>query len=241
MEDCKPIPTSMVTGCKLSIDDSSKDVDQRLYRSMIGSLLYVTTSRPDVMQAVGQVARFQAAPKESHIIAIKRILRYLKGTIEYGLWYPKGNNLIIQAFTYADWVGSIDDRKSNSGATFYLGGCLVSWLRKKKTSISLSTVEAEYIAVATCCTQVLWMKQTLQDLQVQFNEPIPIFCDNTGAINISKNPVMHSKTKHIPIKCHFVREQVAEKNIKLEYVGTKEKITDNFTKHLPREAFEYLC
>jgi hypothetical protein len=192
------------------------------------------------MQAVGQVARFQAAPKESHIIVVKRILRYLKGTTEYGLWYPKGNNLIIQAFTDADWAGSIDDRKSTSGATFYLGGCLVSWLSKKQTSISLSTVEAEYIAATACCTQVLWMKQTLQDLQVQFSEPIPIFCDNTSAINISKNPVMHSKTKHIPIKYHFVREQVAEKNIKLEYVGTKEQIADIFTKPLPREAFEYL-
>ena len=131
---------------------------------MIGSLLYVTTSLPDVMKTVGQVARFQAAPKESHIIVVKRILRYLKGTTEYGLWYPKGNNLIIQAFTDADWAGSIDDRNSTNGATFHLGGCLVSWLSKKKTSISLSTEEAKYIAVETCCTQVLWMKQTLIDI-----------------------------------------------------------------------------
>ena len=101
-------------------------------------------------------------------------------------------------------------------------------------------MEVEYIAAASCCTQVLWMKQTLQYLQVQFSEPIPIFCDNTSAINISKNPVMHSKIKHIPIKYHFVREQVTENNIKLEYVCTKEQIVDIFTKPLPREAFEYL-
>ena len=143
MEDCKPILTPMVTGCKLSIDESSKDVDQRLYISMIGSLLYVTASQPDVMQVVGQVVRFQEAPKESHIIVVKRILRYLKRREEYGLWYPNDKNLIIQAFTDADWAGSIDDRKSTSGAEFYLGGCLISWLRKKKTSISLSTAEAE--------------------------------------------------------------------------------------------------
>jgi len=161
MEDCKHILTSMVTGCKLSIDNASKDVDQRLYRYKIGSILYVTASRLDVMQVVGQVARFQAAPKESHIISIKRILRYLKGTTEYGLWYPKGNNLIIQAFRDADWAGSIDDRKSTSGGEFYLGGCLISWLSKKKISISLSTTEAEYILVAACCTQILWMKQNL--------------------------------------------------------------------------------
>eukprot|EP00253_Pinus_taeda_P001440 PITA_01440 len=130
MEDCKPVLTPMVTGCKLSLEDSSKHVEQRLYRSMIGSLLYVTASRPDVMQAVGQVARIQATPKESHIIVVKRILRYLKGIAKYGLWYPKGNDLVIQAYTDADWAGSVDDRKSTSGAAFYLGGYLVSWLSK---------------------------------------------------------------------------------------------------------------
>jgi len=145
--------------------------------------------------------------------------------------------LVIQAYTNTNWAGSVDDQKSTNGAAFYLSGCLVSWLSKKQSSISLSTAEEEYIAATTCCTQVLWMKQTLQDLQVNFDEPIPIFCNN---ISISKNLLMQSKTKHIPIKYHFVREQVAEKNIKLAYVGTKEQIIDTFTKPLPREAFEYL-
>jgi len=115
-----------------------KDVYQRLYRSIIGSLLYVIASRPNVMQAVGKVARFQAAPKECHIISIKIILRFLRGTSEYGLWYPKRNDLIIQAYTGVDWAGSVDDRKNTSGETFYLGGCLVSWLGKNKSLISLS-------------------------------------------------------------------------------------------------------
>jgi hypothetical protein len=109
MEDCKPVITPMQTSCKLSKDDDSKSTDQRQYRSMIGSLLYVTTSRPDVMQAVGQVARFQAAPKESHVLAVKRIFRYLKGTEEFGLWYPKGKYLSLIAYTDADWAGCIDD------------------------------------------------------------------------------------------------------------------------------------
>jgi hypothetical protein len=117
---------------------------------------------------------------------------------------------------------------------------LVSELSKKQSSVSLSTTEAEYIAVVACCTQVLWMKQTLTDIQVEYDEPIPIYCDNTSAISISKNPVMHSKTKHIPIKYHFLQEQVAEKNIRVEYVGRKEQVADIFTKPLPREAFEYL-
>jgi hypothetical protein len=126
MEDCKPVITPMQTSCKLSKDDDSKSTDQRKYRSMIGSLLYVTASRPDVMQAVGQVARFQATPKESHVLAVKRIFRYLKGTEEFGLWYPKGKDLSLIAYKDVDWAGCIDDRQSTSGETFYLGECLVS-------------------------------------------------------------------------------------------------------------------
>ena len=116
----------------------------------------------------------------------------------------------------------------------------MSWSSKKQPSVSLSTTEQEYIVTVACCTQVLWMKKTLEDIQVKYDEPIPILCENTSAINISKNPVMHSKTKNIPIMFHFLREQVIEKNIKLEYVGTKEQIVDIFTKTLARETFEYL-
>ena len=240
MEDCKPVSTTMTIGCKLGKDDESKEVDQKLYRSMIGSLLYVTASRPDVMHAVGLVVRFQANPKETHVLAIKRIFRYFKGTTEFGLWYPKGNELTLVAYTDADWAGSIDDRKSTSGVALYLGNCLVAQSSKKQLLVSLSTTKVEYIVAVECCTQVIWMRQMLEEIQVKYDEPIPIFCDNNNAINISKNPMMHSKTKHIPIKFHFLREYVTKKNIKLEYVETKEHIADIFTKPLPRETFEYL-
>ena len=109
---------------------------------MIGSLLYVTASRPDVMQAVGQVTRFQAAPKETHIIAVKRIFKYLKGTMDYGLWYPKGNELILIAYSDTDWAGCVDNSRSTSGTTFFLGNCLVSWSSKKQSLVFLSIVEA---------------------------------------------------------------------------------------------------
>jgi hypothetical protein len=134
----------------------------------------------------------------------------------------------------------VDDRKSTSGGAFFLGKCLVSWLSKKQPSISLSTKEVEYIVVASCCTQVIWMKQTLEDLQVKYDHPILLNCDNTSAINLSKNHVMHSKTKHIPIKFHFLREHVSQKVVKVEYVDTKEQIEDIFTKPLPRSTFDYL-
>jgi hypothetical protein len=137
---------------------------------------------------------------------VKRIFRYLKGTKEFGLWYPKGKDLSLISYTYEDWVGCIDDRRSTSEATFYLGECLVSCLSKKQLSISLSTSEAQYIATTGCCTQVLWMKQTLIDIQFEYDEPIPIYFDNKSAINISKNSMMHSNMKHIPIKYHFLWE-----------------------------------
>eukprot|EP00253_Pinus_taeda_P002413 PITA_02413 len=142
--------------------------------------------------------------------------------------------------TDADWVGSVDDIKSTSGGAFYMGSRLVSWFSKKQSSIALSTVEAEYVAATSCCTQLLWMMQTLQDIQITCTPPISILCDNTSAIVISKNPVMHFKTKHIPIKYHFLREQVLEQKVKLEYVPSKEQVAYIFTKPLPIETFEYL-
>eukprot|EP00253_Pinus_taeda_P013351 PITA_13351 len=191
--------------------------------SLLGELTYflgLQISQQEKGIFICQAKYIKEILKKFKIEDCKPILT-LMGTIEYGLWYPKGKNLIIQAFTVSYWVGSIDDCKSTSGATFYLGGCLTSWLSKKQTIISLSTAEVEYIATEDCFTQVIWKKQIFQDLQVQFSEPIPMFYDNIGAINISKNPIMHSKTKHISIKYHFVREKVAEKNIKLEYADTK--------------------
>jgi hypothetical protein len=208
-----------------------------MYISMVGSLLYSTATRPDIMQVVGLVGRFQSAPKETHLKAVKRIFRYLQGTLELGLWYPKDKDFNLTAYTDVDWESSIDDRKSTNGGAFFLGKSLVAWSRKKQTSTSLSIAEAEYIVVASCCTQV-WMKQTLEDLQIKFNDPITINCENISAISISNNPVMHLKTKHIPIKYHFLRDRVTQKIVKIEYLDTKEQIANIFTKPLPRSTFE---
>jgi hypothetical protein len=146
MEDCKPVRTPMVTGCKLSKEDESKEENQTMYISMIGNLLYLTSSRPNIMQAVGLVGRFQAAPKEIHVQSVKIIFIYLKGTLEFGLWYPIGTNFTPKYYTDVDWEGSVDDRKSTNGGAFILGNSLVSWLSKKKSSISLSTTKTQYIA-----------------------------------------------------------------------------------------------
>jgi hypothetical protein len=141
MEDSLPVSTPMVVGFKLSKDDISPDVDQRTYRSMIGSLLYITTSSPNIMQVVGMVGRYQSSPKQIHLVDVKRIFKYLKGTMTYGLWYPRNKNFQLTTYSDVDWENCVDERKSTSGDAFFLGDSLVAWLSKKKGSISLSTIE----------------------------------------------------------------------------------------------------
>ena len=144
--------TNMSSSTKLNVDSSRVEVSPTLYRSIIGSLLYLTASRPDIAFSVGVCARYQANPKESHLITVKRIIRYVNGTSNYGLWYSKDSNACLAKYSDADWVGSVNDRKSTSGGCFYLGNNLVSWMSKKQNFMSLSTVEAEYIATGSCCT-----------------------------------------------------------------------------------------
>jgi hypothetical protein len=240
MEDFSPVSTPMVVGCKLSKYHMPPNVDQRTYRSMIGSLLYIIASRPDIMQVVGMVGCYQLAPKQSHFIAVTRIFKYLKGTMTCGLWYPKNHNFQLTAYSYADWANCVDERKSTRGGAFFLGDSLVAWISKQQGSISLSTTEAYYIAAATCCTQILWMIQNLADLKVTYTDPIPLHCDNTSAIILSKNPVLHSKSKHIPIKYHFLKEEVTNRIVQLNYIPSTEHIANIFTKPLAVTPFGYL-
>jgi hypothetical protein len=137
MKYSKPVGTPMVTGCKLSKDDDSPDVDQSSYRSMIGSLLYITSYHQDIMHVVGMVGRYHSAPKQSHFLAIKRIFRYLKETMTYGLWYPRNQNFQLTAYSDVDWANCVDERKTTNGGAFFLGDSLVAWLSKKQGSISL--------------------------------------------------------------------------------------------------------
>eukprot|EP00253_Pinus_taeda_P031356 PITA_31356 len=155
MEYLKPVCTPMVTGCNLSTNDDSEAVHQPTYRSMIRSLLYLIGTRPDIVHAVGVVGGFQENPKEAHLQAVKRIFKYLQGTQNYGLWYPRDTYLTLYTYTDADWAGSMDDGKITSGGAFFMGSRLVSWFSKKQSSIALSTVEAEYVAAASCYTQLL--------------------------------------------------------------------------------------
>ncbi|XP_069148329.1 secreted RxLR effector protein 161-like [Solanum lycopersicum] len=203
---------------------------------MIGSLLYLIESRPDIMFSVGLCARFQSCPKESHLKVVKRILRYLKGSVNLVLWYPSGDSFYLIGFADADYVGYLVDRKSTSGMANFLGPCLVSWTTRKQNSVALSTTEAEYIAVASCCAQLLWIKQQLEDFGIKTGY-IPIMCDNNSAIYMAKNPVQYKRTKHIDIQHHFLRDNVEKGFIIMTFFATEDQIADIFTKALGREPF----
>jgi len=184
-------------------------------------------------------ARFQASPKESQLVAVKRILRYLVHTPNFDLWYPKGSRFELCGYTNSDWAGDKVGRKSTSGGCQFLGRSLVCWSSKKQNFVSLSTAEVEYIASASCCAQLLWMRQTLRDYGVTCDK-VPLLCDNESAIKIAHNPVQHTKTKHIEIRHHFIREHVSHGDIDLSYVGTEWQLADIFTKPLDEARFREL-
>ncbi|XP_073061704.1 secreted RxLR effector protein 161-like [Primulina eburnea] len=240
MKNCSHASTPMSSSIKLDKDEGRISVDTKIYRGLIGSLLYLTASRPDIMFAVCLCSWFQAKPMQSHFIASKHILKYIKGTANVGLWYPKDPSLNLVGYSDTDYAGCKVDRKSMSGSCQFLGERLISWLSKKQTSIATSTAEAEYLAAGSCCAQMLWIQQQLNDYGIQATES-PIFCNNTSAIAITYNPFMHSRTKHIDIRHEFIREHVMKKEIRLEYVHTDQKSVDIFTKPLPKAKFSHFC
>ncbi|GJY38444.1 putative ribonuclease H-like domain-containing protein [Tanacetum coccineum] len=183
--------------------------------------------------------QYQAKPTKKHFEAIKRVFRYLKGTINMGLWYPKDNAMSLTAYADADHAGCQDSRRSTSGSAQFLGDRLVSWSSKKQRSTAISTTEAEYIAMSGCCAQILWMRSQLKDYGFDFNK-IPLYCDNKSAIALCCNNVQHSRSKHIDIRHHFIREQVENRVVELYFVETNYQLADILTKALPRERFEFL-
>ncbi|GJW27013.1 retrovirus-related pol polyprotein from transposon TNT 1-94 [Tanacetum coccineum] len=238
-ESCDPVDTPMVEKSKLDEDKEGKAVDPSHYRGMIGTLLYLTASRPDLQFAICMCARYQARPTEKHLNAVKRIFRYLKGTVHRGLWYPKDSSIALTAFADADHAGCQDTRRSTSGSIQLLGDRLVSWSSKRQKSAAISSTEAEYIALSGCCAQVLWMRSQLTDYGFGFNK-IPMYCDNKSAIALCCNNVQHSRSKHIDIRFHFIKEHVENGVIELYFVNTEYQLADIFTKALGRERIEFL-
>ena len=210
----------MATSTYLNLDEKGKSVDESRYRGMIGSPLSLTASRPDIMLSVCLCARYQSNPKESHLTDVKRIIKYLNGSTNVGLWYPKGTSLNLTGFLDFDFAGCKLDRKSTSGTCHMLGSSLVYWNCKKQACVALLTTRVEYIAAGSCCAQSLWMKQQLEDFGVYLDH-ITLKCDNTSAINLTKNPFMHSRTKHIEIRHHFLRDHVSKGDYCIELIDSE--------------------
>ncbi|GJX95250.1 retrovirus-related pol polyprotein from transposon TNT 1-94 [Tanacetum coccineum] len=215
LDECVSMSTPMATE-RLDADLQGTPTDQTNYRRMIGGLMYLTASRPDIAFATFVCARYQARPTVKHLKEVKRIFRYLRQSYNMGLWYPKDSGFELIAYSDADHAGCKDDCKSTSGGVQFLGGKLVSWSSKKQDCTAMSTAEAEYVSLSACCAQVIWMRTQLLDYGFKYNR-IPMYCDSKSAIAISCNPVQHSKTKHIDIRYHFIKEHA-----------------------LPKERFEYL-
>ncbi|MDG6632710.1 Ty1/Copia family ribonuclease HI, partial [Staphylococcus aureus] len=239
MGEAKPLPTPMSTTTALDVDVDGEAVDQKEYRSMIGSLLYLTATRSDIQFAVCLCARFQASPRTSHRQAVKRIFRYLRFTPELGIWYSASSTLSLCGYSDADFAGCRIERKSTSGTYHFIGSSLVSWSSRKQSSVAQSTTEAESVAAASCCSQLLRMMATLRDFGLSFSR-VPLLCDSTSAISVAKNPVLHSKTKHIDVRFHFLRDHYKKGDIDLRHVDTHHQLADIFTKPLDQSTFNRL-
>ena len=242
LSEMKSSSTPADTSVKLVKDDGlSKPVNSMKYQSMVGSLLYAAiATRPDIAQAVGVVSKFNSCPNEAHLTAVKRIFRYLKGTMNFGLKYEKSADAELIGFADADWAGDIDDRHSTTGNVFIMAGGAISWLSRKQPVVSLSTTEAEYVSLCTATQEAVWLRKLLSDIKVVPTRPTTIREDNQGAIAVARNPVSHARTKHIDIKYHYVREALNNGFIELVYCPTEQMTADILTKPLPRGRYEVL-
>ncbi|GKU98015.1 hypothetical protein SLEP1_g11072 [Rubroshorea leprosula] len=229
MANCKTVSTSMVPCEKLRSDDVAAKIDAGVYRSLIGRVLYLSATRPDIMHLVSLLSRFMHSPSEIHLKAAKRILRYVKGTIDFGVLYKSSTNVKLIRFTDSDWAGLKEDMKSTSGQCFSIGSGMIGWSSKKQNSIAKSTTEAEYIVASLAADQVVWFKKLMNDLKQPQIYPTELFCDNLSAVAIVKNHVLHGRTKHIKIKYHSIREVVREGEVQVLHCNSDDQITDIFT------------
>jgi hypothetical protein len=239
MLECKPMNTPMEAKLKLLVDTSSKLIDAILYRQIIGSLMYLTNTRPDICFAVNTLSQFLVEPRRVHLVAAKHVMRYLEGTIDYDLSYDRDHDFTLSGYTDADWAGSVSDRKSTSGCCFSLGSAMISWQSRKQSSIALSTAEAEYIATCSASCEAIWLRKLLTSLFDLEMRATLILCDNQSCIKMTENHVFHDRSKHIEIRYHYIRDMVQRGALKLQYISTDEQVADVLTKPLSRVKFEY--
>jgi len=239
MMNCRSVSTPMVANLKKLHDSGSGEdlVDSTMYRQLVGSLMYLTHTRPDMQFAVSALSQFMAEPRERHWVAGKHILRYLRGTIAYGLKYTSIGGVMLHGYADSDWAGSPVDRKSTSGYCFSLGSAMISWSSRKQGTIAQSTAEAEYIAASNASREAVWLRKLISGLFGEKLESTIIHCDNQSCIKLTENPVFHDRSKHIDLKYHYIRDMVQRNVIKLKYIATDDQVADILTKPLQLVKF----
>lgn len=238
--DTKTVSTPLEPNVKLDLFDGTPLPDATLYRQLVGSLVYLTVTRPDIAYAVHIVSQFMSAPRSTHFAAVLRILRYIKGTLFHGLHFSAHSSLHLTAYSDADCMGDPTDRRSTTGFCFFLGNSLISWRSKKQSLNSRSTTEAEYRAIADTAQELIWLRWLLENMGVSHSSPTTLYCDNQSAIYIAHNDVFHERTKHIENDCHYVRQHITRGIVRLCSISSIDQPADLFTKAHPPGRFKDL-
>lgn len=237
MEDCKAVNTPLLPQ-KNEQEEDDDAVDPTLYRSLVGGLLYLTATRPDLMFSASYLSRYLKEPTSKHLKEAKRVLRYIKGTSDMGLKFTATSGSKLIGYSDSDWGGCREDVKSTTGYCFSTRSAAFTWQTSKQDTIAQSTAEAEYMALCATANQAMWLRRVLEDLRFRCQERVPIYCDSQSAIAIGKNSVQHKRTKHMQIKYHKVREYEKNQDIQLQYCRSEEQLADIFTKALGTRSFE---
>jgi hypothetical protein len=240
LTDCKIVDSPLEMNVKLRATDGELLSDATLYRQLVGSLIYLTVTRPDLAYAVHLVSQFMTTPRLVHYVVVLRILYYVKGALFHGLPFSSHSSLDLRVYSDADWAGDPTDRRSTTGYCFLLGDSLISWRSKKQSVVTHSSTEAEYRALADTTSELLWLRWLLHDMGVSQTFSSPIFCDNRSAIQIVHNDVFHERTKHIEIDCHFVRHHLLQGTLCLCPIAFADQLADVFTKAHPPGRFRDL-
>ena len=241
MSDAKPFSTPLQSTPKLTLKGGSPLDDGSQYRSVVGSLQYLSFTRPDISYAVNRLSQFMHQPTMDNWQAAKRVLRYLAGTRTHGIFMRKTTPMQLHAFSDADWAGDTDDYISNNGYIIYLGHNPISWSSEKQNGVARSSTEAEYRAVANTASEVTWLCSLLSELRIDLPSPPIIYCDNVGATYLCANPVFHSRMKHIALDYHFTRNMIQAGKLRVAHVSTRDQLADTLTKPLPRNQFQITC
>ena len=234
MKNCHRVDTLTKVGMKLSKSGEGKDTNPTYFKSLVGSLHYLICIRSDILL----VSRYIEEPKMSYLKAAKHILRYIKGTLNHGLFYSSNNLLELVGYSDSDWAGDIDDQKSITGFVFFFGNTTFTWSSKKQSIITLSTCEAKYVAATSCVCHAIWLRNLLTNIQIPQKEATKTYIDNKSTIELAKNPIYHDRSKHIDIKYHFIRNWVKEKIVYLMHTKIRDQVADIFTKPLQVKAFQ---